>query len=83
MSDSLLDITPYVCPMTFVRAKLHMEALPDGAVTRIKLKGSEPLQNVPRSLREQGYEVVEILPEDAGDEPDTVHVITVRKPAKA
>jgi TusA-related sulfurtransferase len=53
-----LDITREVCPMTYVRTKLRLEALADGAVLEVLLKGEEPLKNVPRSARDEGHEVL-------------------------
>lgn len=53
-----IDITREVCPMTYVRVKLAMEDLPDGATLEVRLAGEEPLRNVPRSAREDGHEVV-------------------------
>ena len=53
-----VDITGEVCPMTYVRVKLKLEALPAGAVLEVWLRGEEPLRNIPRSLREDGHEVL-------------------------
>jgi tRNA 2-thiouridine synthesizing protein A len=53
-----LDITREVCPMTYVRVKLALEALPDGGELEVWLTGAEPLRNVPRSAREDGHEVL-------------------------
>ncbi|GMU61468.1 MAG: hypothetical protein AMXMBFR34_32310 [Myxococcaceae bacterium] len=46
--------------MTYVRVKLALEGLPDGAVLEVRLKGQEPLKNVPRSAREDGHEVLSL-----------------------
>ena len=53
-----LDITGEVCPMTFVRTKLALEKLPPGAILAVRLRGEEPRRNVPRSVREEGHEIV-------------------------
>ncbi|MEW5737776.1 MAG: sulfurtransferase TusA family protein [Myxococcota bacterium] len=58
MPDARIDITHEVCPMTYVRVKLALEALPEGAVLEVRLKGAEPLKNVPRSAKEDGHEVL-------------------------
>jgi TusA-related sulfurtransferase len=50
--------------MTYVRVKLALEALDDGQVLEVLLKGSEPLKNVPRSAREDGHEVLSLEPVD-------------------
>jgi tRNA 2-thiouridine synthesizing protein A len=60
MPDSFLDITSQVCPMTYVRVKLALEALDEGATLEVLLRGAEPLRNVPRSAREDGHEVVSL-----------------------
>ncbi len=77
-TDYFLDITGDVCPMTFVRAKLLVEKMPAGGVARIRLKGREPLENVPRSLAELGH-VVESLAAEDGEGGDGVHLLTIRK----
>ncbi|MFZ5445748.1 MAG: sulfurtransferase TusA family protein [Myxococcota bacterium] len=56
-----IDITREVCPMTYVRVKLAMELLDDGATLEVLLRGAEPLRNVPRSAREDGHEIVSLV----------------------
>ena len=63
MVEPLLDITQNVCPMTFVRVKLEMECMAPGERLRIRLTQGEPLENVPRSLQEEGHVVVSIEPD--------------------
>lgn len=65
MPDARLDITKDVCPMTYVRVKLALEALETGQVLEVLLTGSEPCKNVPRSAREDGHEVLSFEPVDA------------------
>ncbi|MFY1829968.1 sulfurtransferase TusA family protein [Myxococcus fulvus] len=69
-----LDITREVCPMTYVRTKLRLEALEPGALLEVFLRGSEPLKNVPRSAREEGHEVVSLEARDDG-----THRLVLRK----
>lgn len=66
MPDAFIDITREVCPMTYVRVKLAMEALDDGATLEVLLKGTEPLKNVPRSAKEDGHEVLSFEPLEDG-----------------
>ncbi len=61
----VIDITRDVCPMTYVRVKLALEQLDDGAELEVLLRGEEPLRNVPRSAREEGHEVLELV--EVGD----------------
>ncbi|OSM06816.1 sulfurtransferase TusA family protein [Magnetofaba australis] len=62
--DAFLDITADHCPMTFVKVKLKLESLPPGSVLQVRLSDGEPLHNVPRSLLEQGFELVSPPAED-------------------
>lgn len=61
-----IDITREVCPMTYVRTKLKLEALSPGELLEVVLKGQEPLRNVPRSAQEEGHEVVSLQEDPAG-----------------
>jgi TusA-related sulfurtransferase len=57
-ADYQLDITGEVCPMTFVRTKLLLERMAPGRTASIKLRGGEPMDNVPRAVRDHGHEVL-------------------------
>ncbi len=74
--DYYLDITSDVCPMTFVKTKLLLEGMKPGDVAEVRLPAGEPLENVPRSLREQGDEVIS-LEAEAGS--PGVYIMRVRK----
>ncbi|MBP7829599.1 MAG: sulfurtransferase TusA family protein [Kiritimatiellae bacterium] len=74
MSTFTLDITRDHCPMTFVKAKLQLERMAVGDVLEILLKEGEPLQNVPRTCREQGFKVLEVA-----RVRDDVHKVVVKK----
>lgn len=62
--DRALDVTRLVCPMTFVRTKLALESMTAGERLEVRLNAGEPLDNVPRSVREMGHEVLALAPED-------------------
>ena len=62
-----LDITADVCPITFVKTKLMLEKMPVGAIATVRLKGVEPLENVPRSILAHGHDVISLTPEVAGE----------------
>ncbi len=49
-----LDITGDRCPMTFVKTRLMLDKMPGGAKLEVRLRGKEPLANVPRSAKEIG-----------------------------
>ena len=61
-ADHLIDITGDICPITFVKTKLALEKMAPGTVLAVDLKGQEPLDNVPRSARDAGHEVLGGLP---------------------
>ena len=69
-----LDITREVCPMTYVRTKLKLEALEPGALLEVLLRGAEPLKNVPRNARDDGHQVVSLEARSDG-----THVLLLRK----
>lgn len=79
-TDFYLDITSDLCPMTFVRTKLLIERLLVGQTVTIRLKGKEPLANVPRSIRELGHDIMDFCPEP-GESTYGVHCMIVRKSA--
>lgn len=80
-ADYFLDITNDVCPMTFVRTKLLIEKMQPGETAKVRLQAKEPLENVPRSVREIGHEVVSLTPEDPKGPADGAHILVVRKSA--
>jgi tRNA 2-thiouridine synthesizing protein A len=49
-ADAELDISGETCPMTFVRTKIRLEAMRPGELLRVRLRGGEPLANVPRAV---------------------------------
>ena len=57
--DDTVDITDVVCPVTFVKAKVALEELDDGQILAIKVNDGEPVQNVPRSVKEEGHQIPE------------------------
>lgn len=69
-----LDITGEVCPMTFVRVKLKLQALPPGGELAVRLRAGEPLTNVPRALRQEGHQILA-----QRDEGNGIHLLEIRK----
>jgi len=59
-ADQRIDITKDICPMTFVKTKLKLEAMSSGEILEVILKGGEPLVNVPRSVKEEGHKVLDL-----------------------
>ncbi|MBR1826609.1 MAG: sulfurtransferase TusA family protein [Clostridia bacterium] len=69
-----IDITDVVCPVTFVKAKVALEELEDGEVLAVHLNEGEPLQNVPRSIKEEGHKILAL-----NDNEDGTYDLIVRK----
>ena len=66
MAYYFLDITDKMCPMTFVKTKLLLERMSHGETAEVRLRAGEPLENVPRSLREMGQEIIGTQQENDG-----------------
>lgn len=75
-SQYSLDITSDICPLTMVKTKLLLEQMKIGETASIRLRSGEPLENVPRTLRDHGHEVLEIKEEDQGS---AVYHLLVKK----
>ena len=61
--------------MTFVHVKLKLETLPAGAILRIRLNDGEPLENIPRSLEDEGCTILNRQADG------TAFLLTTQKPA--
>lgn len=59
-ADDFLDITDVVCPITFVKVKVALEELDDGQILEVRLNEGEPIQNVPRSLKDEGHKILSL-----------------------
>ena len=70
--DDTVDITDVVCPVTFVKAKVALEELDEGQILSIRMNDGEPVQNVPRSIKEEGHQILKL--EDNGDDTFTLIV---------
>ncbi|MBR1533476.1 MAG: sulfurtransferase TusA family protein [Ruminococcus sp.] len=64
--DENVDITDVVCPTTFVKAKVALEELDEGQVLSIHMNDGEPVQNVPRSIKEEGHQILKLIDNDNG-----------------
>lgn len=78
IANYYLDITREVCPLTFVKTKLAIEKMQSGETLEVRLKGSEPIRNVPRSVRELGHDILSLEPEE-GEDHNGVHRLRLRK----
>lgn len=72
--DDTIDVTDVVCPVTFVKAKVAIEELDDGQILAVHLNDGEPVQNVPRSLKDEGHQILKLI-----DNEDGTYDLIVRK----
>ena len=72
--DDTVDVTDVKCPTTFVKAKVAIEELDEGQILAIRLNDGEPVQNVPRSIKEEGHEILKL-----DDNQDGTYTLFVKK----
>jgi len=58
--DRELDIRGEVCPFTFVKSKLVLEDMEVGEVLRVLIDYAPSVENVPKSMRDEGQEVIAV-----------------------
>jgi TusA-related sulfurtransferase len=54
-----LDLRGEVCPYTFVKTKLALENLRPGQILRVLVDNDDSGENVPRSVRMEGHQILE------------------------
>lgn len=64
--DDTVDITDVVCPVTFVKAKVALEELEEGQILSVRMNDGEPVQNVPRSIKEEGHQILKLIDNEDG-----------------
>jgi len=72
--DFRLDLRGTPCPINFVRTKLTLDKLDPGALLEVWLDGGEPIEQVPDSLRLEGYPIEQI------EARDDFYLLRVRRP---
>ena len=61
-ADEELDLRGVMCPFNFVKTKLRLEDMADGAILTVTLDHGEPLKNVPASVEMEGHTILKIEP---------------------
>jgi tRNA 2-thiouridine synthesizing protein A len=72
--DETIDITDVVCPVTFVKTKVALEELDEGQILAVHMNDGEPVQNVPRSVKDEGHKILKLI-----DNEDGTYDLIVRK----
>ena len=76
MTTPLLDITGYVCPMTFVQVNMALQGIAPAGKLSVRLK-EEALKNVISSLKTEGHRVTNVSREG------TIFLLEVEKSSGA
>ena len=69
-----IDIRNEMCPYTFIKSKLAIEELESGQTLQVIVNHLPAVENVPRSMENEGHEIL-----DVSQQNDTDWAITVRK----
>ncbi|MBF2056283.1 MAG: sulfurtransferase TusA family protein [Cyanobacterium sp. T60_A2020_053] len=64
MTPQKLDLRGTPCPLNFIRSKLQLEKMSSGETLEIWLDSGEPIEQVPNSLKMEGYKMESITPMD-------------------
>ena len=72
--DYAVDITDVFWRVTFVNAKVALEELDEGQILSIRMNDGEPVQNVPRSIKEEGHQILKL-----DDNEDGTYTLYVKK----
>lgn len=68
-----VDLRGITCPTNFVKAKLALEMVEEGATVQFLLDDGEPVKNVPRSLKGEGHKLLGL------QESDGYYTLTLEK----
>ncbi|MBE9062681.1 sulfurtransferase TusA family protein [cf. Phormidesmis sp. LEGE 11477] len=75
LADRCLDLRGTPCPLNFVRTKLTLEKMKPGSLLEVWLDPGEPIEQVPDSLRMDGYGV------ELVDDRTDYFAVQVRRPS--
>ena len=75
-ADRELDLRGEICPYTFVRTKLALEAMSVGAALHVLVDHEPATRNIPRSAAEWGQEVGSV---DPAEIPGTWRIVLVKR----
>jgi sulfite reductase (ferredoxin) len=59
-----IDLLGVKCPFNYVKTKIKLETMSSGSVLEVLLDAGEPSENVPRSIKNDGHQVVSLTEEN-------------------
>ncbi len=72
--DDNLDLRGVLCPINFVKTKLKLETMKSGSILEVLLDTGSPMENVPRSVKEEGHQILK-----ASKEAGEYYKVTIKK----
>ena len=60
--DKELNLKGKICPYTFIESMLALEEMENNQVLRVMVDYPPAVCDVPRSLKNEGYEILEVSP---------------------
>lgn len=60
--DKELNLKGKICPYTFIESMLVLEEMETGEVLRVIVDYPPAVCDVPQSLKNEGYEIIEVTP---------------------
>lgn len=72
--DAHIDLRGTPCPINFVRTKLKLQQMSPDSLLEVWLDSGEPIEQVPDSLKMEGYQLETI------DDRDGFFALFVRRP---
>lgn len=72
--NSSLNLKGVKCPLNFVKIKIELEKMQSGENLEVILDGGEPIQNVPRAIKEEGHKIIKV-----DEEPDNSFRLLIKK----
>jgi len=58
--DDTLDVTNVKCPINFTKTLLKLEDMQVGQILEVFLNDGEPIQSVPRSVKNEGHKILAV-----------------------
>ena len=75
LAEAHLDLRGTPCPINFVRTKLRLQQMSPGSLLEVWLDGGEPIEQVPDSLKMEGYQIEQL------EEREGFYALLVRRPS--
>ena len=58
-ADAEIDLRGVMCPYNYVKTKLKLEGMGPGQILAVILDEGEAIQNVPRSVQNDGHTIIQ------------------------